>query len=207
MLATAGASSRPAAVPARADALTSLSGTVEIHPLDVTDFNAVDGLAAALSDVAIDLLILNAGISRQHHVALEHIDYDLWMEELKVNAVAPIKVAAAFAGHIARSAHKRIVSISSGAGSIANVKTGGHHPYRSSKSGLNAAMRCLALDLADRGIIAVPIAPGHTKTDMGGAGAPQELDDTVTRIRRTIASLTLEDSGRFLSRDGEVLPW
>ena len=68
-------------------------------------------------------------------------------------------------------------------------------------------MRCLALDLADRGIIAVPIAPGHTKTDMGGAGAPQELDDTVTRIRRTIASLTLEDSGRFLSRDGEVLPW
>ena len=75
------------------------------------------------------------------------------------------------------------------------------------KAALNASMKILAGDLASRGVTVVPIAPGHTRTDMGGSNAPYTAEDSVTRVRGAISRLTFNDSGAFLSRDGVPLPW
>src|SRR5260221_7381163 len=48
--------------PARAEKLRGVAGTVEIHALDAADFPAVAALAETLGDVAIDVLLANAGI-------------------------------------------------------------------------------------------------------------------------------------------------
>ena len=48
--------------PEKANDLKGLSGNIEIHSLDVTDFAAVDSLAGELKGRAIDVLINNAGI-------------------------------------------------------------------------------------------------------------------------------------------------
>jgi len=53
----------------------------------------------------------------------------------------------------------------------------------------------------------VPIAPGHTRTDMGGTDAPYAAEDSVARVRGVITALTFKDSGSLLSRDGAPLPW
>jgi NAD(P)-dependent dehydrogenase (short-subunit alcohol dehydrogenase family) len=108
---------------------------------------------------------------------------------------------------VARSQQKRIVAISSGSGSITNAKQGGNYAYRSVKAALNMSMKVLAADFAPRGITVVPIAPGHTRTDMGGDAAPHSAEDSVRKVRATIAALRFEDSGAFFNRDGSKLPW
>jgi NAD(P)-dependent dehydrogenase (short-subunit alcohol dehydrogenase family) len=68
-------------------------------------------------------------------------------------------------------------------------------------------MKSMAIDLAPRGIIAVPMHPGWVRTDMGGPKAPLSAEESASGMRRVIAGLTLDDSGRFLQYDGEELPW
>jgi NAD(P)-dependent dehydrogenase (short-subunit alcohol dehydrogenase family) len=86
-------------------------------------------------------------------------------------------------------------------------RSGGMYAYRSSKAAANAVMKSMALDLAPRGIVAVPIHPGWAKTDMGGANAPVEPAESVAGVRRVIDGLTLERAGRFWQYDGTELPW
>ena len=191
----------------RAGSLKNLKGDVATHALDVTDTRSVDSLARALEGTPIDVLLLNAAVHLQKDCTLEALDGARWLEEMRVNVVAPVMVARRFASHVARSGQKRIVAISSGSGSTANVKKGGGYAYRAGKAALNNAMKVLSMDLADRGITVVPIAPGHTRTDMGGPDAPHAATDSVALVRDVIQKLRPEDSGRFFNRDGNELPW
>lgn len=193
--------------PARARELAGVKGEVELAPLDVTDPDTIRELAARLEEVDIDLLLLNAGVHLQKRAAMEQMDYPAWARELAVNTMAPLQVAAGFAPHVARSELKRIVAISSGAGSISRTKFGDDYAYRSSKAGLNAVMKILSFELAARGITVISIGPGHTITDMGGAEARYTAEDSVTRVRAVIAGLSFADNGRYVSRDGEDIPW
>lgn len=193
--------------PDRARDLKAIAGELATHALDVTDEGALDELARRLEGTAIDVLLLNAGVHLQKDCTLAQLDPGLWLQELRVNAIAPLVVARRFIDHVSRSDQKRIIAISSGAGSISRTKTGGNYAYRTGKAALNAAMRTLAVDVADRGITVVSIGPGHTRTDMGGEDAPYSAQDSVSKVRATIARLQFEDSGSFLARDGAHLPW
>ncbi len=192
--------------PGRAAALKSLPG-VSVESLDITDGASIAALARRLGNAAIDLLLLNAGVHLQKDCSLEELDPLKWLEEMRVNAIAPVMLARRLANHVARSEQKRVVAISSGSGSIANAKRGGNYAYRSVKAALNMAMKALAADLGPRGITVVPVAPGHTRTDMGGGDAPHSAEDSVAKVRATIAALRFADSGSFFNRDGTRLPW
>lgn len=193
--------------PARARALQVFKGDIQCHALDVTDNLSIATLAKTLAQAPIDLLLLNAGVHLQKDCTLDELDAQRWLRELEVNTIAPLMVARCLADNVARSDLRRIAAISSGSGSINNMKSGGNYAYRTGKAALNATMRILAADLAPRGITVVPIGPGHTRTDMGGAEAPYSAEDSVTLVRSVIARLTFKDSGTFLSRDGTPLPW
>jgi NAD(P)-dependent dehydrogenase (short-subunit alcohol dehydrogenase family) len=84
---------------------------------------------------------------------------------------------------------------------------GGWVAYRTSKAALNMAWRCLALDARSRNIACVLFSPGWVKTRMGGAGAEITSEESVSSMRALIEGLTIEDSGKFLRRDGSELPW
>jgi NAD(P)-dependent dehydrogenase (short-subunit alcohol dehydrogenase family) len=192
---------------ARAADLKRLEGDIEIHGLDVSDVRSIDSLARALEGTAIDVLLLNAAVHLQKDCTLAALEPGRWLEELRINVVAPIMVARRFIPHVASSRQKRIVAISSGSGSTTRATGGGNYAYRSGKAALNNAMKILAADVSPQGIVAVPIAPGHTRTDMGGAEAPYSAEDSVARVREVIARLRPEDSGGFFNRDGSKLPW
>ncbi len=193
--------------PLRAHALQALKGDLEQHALDVTDNMSIGTLITALGQAPIDVLLLNAGVHLQKDCTLDELDGERWLRELEVNVIAPLILARRLADNITRSDLRRIVAISSGSGSINNMQSGGNYAYRVGKAALNAAMKILASDLAPRGITVVPIGPGHTRTDMGGADAPYKAEDSVARVRGVIERLTFKDSGTFLSRDGTPLPW
>ena len=92
-------------------------------------------------------------------------------------------------------------------GSIADNTSGGSIVYRSSKAAVNMIMRSLAIDLAPRGITCVVVNPGWVRTDMGGANATLEPAESISRMRRLIATLGLEQSGKFFNHTGREYPW
>lgn len=190
-----------------ARALGDIGDNVQAHQLDVTDFARVEALAAALSGEAIDLLINNAGIYGPRSMTYDSVDYGAWAEVLRVDTMAPLKVSAQFTPHVARSTLKRIVTLTSKMGSMADNGSGGAYVYRSAKAALNAVMRSLAIDLRSKGIVVVVLHPGWVRTDMGGSGATLEVFESVAGMRDVIDRLRPEDSGRFLNYDGTMAPW
>jgi NAD(P)-dependent dehydrogenase (short-subunit alcohol dehydrogenase family) len=193
--------------PDAATELTSITGDVRIHALEVTEHKAVEALAAELSREPIDVLLNNAGIYGPQKMVLGQIDYAAFAEVFAVNVMAPLKIAECFVDHVAGSQRKVIACISSLMGSIAANTAGRHYLYRSSKAALNAIVKSLAIDLQPRGIIAVTLHPGWVQTDMGGKNADLTPAQSITGLRNVIEDLTLADSGRFLSYDGSEIPW
>jgi hypothetical protein len=51
------------------------------------------------------------------------------------------------------------------------------------------------------------MSPGWVKTDMGGAGAQLTPEQSVSRMRRLIATFAVKDSGRFVGSDGKDVAW
>jgi len=92
-------------------------------------------------------------------------------------------------------------------GSIGDNGSAGDFVYRSSKAALNMAMKGLANELKERGIVVAVLSPGWVKTDMGGRGAPLEAKDSIASMRRVIAGLKAKDGGKFVSHDGKPIPW
>jgi NAD(P)-dependent dehydrogenase (short-subunit alcohol dehydrogenase family) len=180
---------------------------VRVFPLDVSDFEQIDNLAAQLQDTAIDVLINNAGIYGGPHCSFGQLDYTAWTHTLTVNTQAPVKMAEAFLPHLKRGDKKLLVSISSQMGSIADNSSGGSILYRTSKAALNAAMKSIAIDLKDRRIGVLVLHPGWVKTDMGGPNALIDAQQSVAGMRSVIARVTLAQSGSFLKYDGPTLPW
>ncbi len=192
--------------PGSADALASLGERVTLHALDVTDHGRIEALAAGLKNEAIDIVINNAGIYGEAQ-DFGKIDYAAWEEVMRVNTLAPLKMAECFLPHLEAGKMKMIASITSRMGSIADNNAGGVYIYRSSKAALNAAARSLAIDLAPRGITVIVFHPGWVKTDMGGPGALIDAETSVAGMRAVINGAGPKDSGRFFAYDGAEVPW
>lgn len=190
--------------PDKADDLKALKA--EVHRLDVADFREIAALGGRLADRQIDVLVNNAGIYGGQQ-SFGCTDPDEWARVLRINTMAPMKMAEAFAGHMTRSQRRVIASVSSKMGSMDDNSSGGVYLYRSSKAALNAVNKSLALDLKDRGIVCIVLNPGWVKTDMGGSAAPLAVQPSVAGMRRIIDGATQAHSGRFFNYDGAEIPW
>lgn len=179
---------------------------VRVVQLDVTDAASVAALAASLSDVAIDVLLNNAGIFPQR-ARFEATDPEVALDVFAVNAVGPLRVTQALLPALRRGTGKLIMNMSSGMGSIADNTRGTSADYRASKAALNMISRTLAAELKDEGFIVVAMSPGWVRTDMGGENARLSPEESVTGILRTLARLQPSDSGEYFNYDGNRLPW
>ena len=201
--------------PHTAAELKRLSGDVLIRALDVTQNEQIKALASELIGVPVDVLISNAGMHgpRDTSGAFGNMDVDSWMQVMRVNAMGPLKVTEAFLPHVQASGQKKVVFISSRAGSIAergalpHQKPGGPCGYRSSKAALNAVAKGLGFDLRSKGISVVVLHPGWVKTETGGGDAPMIPAASVCHMREIISQASPEDNGVFWNYDGAAIPW
>ena len=123
-----------------------------------------------------------------------------------MNLLGPAALAEALLENVAASERRLIAMMSSRLGSISEA-SGMTLPYATSKAALNMLVKGLAAHLSGRGIIVVALSPGWVRTDMGGAQAPLAPEASVKGLRNVIDKLKSTDSGRFLSHDGEEIPW
>jgi NAD(P)-dependent dehydrogenase (short-subunit alcohol dehydrogenase family) len=182
------------------------AGRVHVHAVDVRSGDDVRSLATAVAGANVDLLINNAGIASEWSAALPTFDADEALDGFDTNALGPLRLAQAFLPNL-RAARGKVVNMTSLMGSIADNGSGRAYPYRLSKAALNMATRNLAHELRPLGAIAVSLHPGWVKTEMGGAGATEEIGDAVARLVALIDRLRPEDSGKFWHAKGQELPW
>lgn len=189
--------------PDTARATVDIAGDVTVRKLDMADEAAIERIAADLRGEAIDVLLSNAGIGRPHP-PFGATDYEKWRRILEVNLIGPMKLAESFVEHVAASECKVMAFVSSRMGSIGLNLTGGSYAYRSSKAGLNAVVKSLAVDLGPRQICCLALHPGWAKTE---PGARVEVDDSVAGMRGVIFRASRHHTGSFLTYDDQPLPW
>ncbi|WP_324780924.1 SDR family oxidoreductase [Thiobacillus sedimenti] len=197
--------------PEEADALRELAArhaSVGVHRLDVTDSEQLRTLQLDLADLAVDILLNNAGVYLDKFMGdLGGLDYEVWLRSFAVNTLGAVRVTEAFAGQVARSERKLVVAISSHMGAIAEIAEPGHYAYRSSKAALNAAMKGIAQALAPRGIGVLLLHPGWVGTRMGGSQAMLTPAQSVRAMRALVDHFGPGMNGRFLRFNGSEIPW
>jgi len=214
--------------PEKAERLNDLAAAnpnIVVEQLDIINDEQIDALAEKYQGVPIDVLINNAAINafRFGISRFGKIDYDWFEEILLVNIIGPLKVSEAFQANVEMSQQKKIIAMTSTGGSIGTLEIPLNVGYRTSKAGLNMAMKNYAIHLKSRGVIVGIIGPGTVDTEdymnaedpasvprnyqmmmKAGRLAPRTaINDMITLID----GMTIEDSGVFYKWDGEVLPW
>jgi NAD(P)-dependent dehydrogenase (short-subunit alcohol dehydrogenase family) len=196
--------------PGKALALTRLAGEhpgrLHVLPLDLADPRTIAELSREIGalDLDIELVVNNAGVLVEHE-RFGSIEPKSLRESFAVNAEGAFLLTQALDPHLADGA--KVVNLSSGLGSIASTRSLYSPSYAMSKAALNMATRLLSIALAERGIVVVSMSPGWVRTDMGGAGATLTPEASIASMLRVIDHLKRPDSGRFLSQNGETIPW
>lgn len=182
--------------------LQQIEGVRVIADIDVTDADAVSGLATQMAHQALDVLINNAGVLSVE--SLQDCDAARIRHQFEVNALSPLLLTRALLPNL--RAGSKVVLITSRMGSVGDNDSGGYYGYRMSKAALNMAGKSLAIDLKGAGIAVGILHPGLVATEMGGPqGIPPE--ESATNLLARIDQLSLASSGEFLHANGTSLPW
>jgi NAD(P)-dependent dehydrogenase (short-subunit alcohol dehydrogenase family) len=199
---------------------------VRIERMDVTDAAQIEALGAKLKGMPIDVLLNNAGLVRTDPVdkpggntnqMFGTLDYKLLDEFIHTNVAGPLKICETFIGNVRASKQKKIVAISSAAGSVSvppfmpnGSPVPDHYWYRISKAALNSAMRLLSAQFQKEGITVVMFHPGGVQVEsFGNTKLPGFVPpaQAIGKMIKTIDGLTIKDTGRFLNNDGSDHPW
>lgn len=160
-----------------------LGARVFIYTANLTDTESLNALAKqAEADMGkIDILVNNAGITKDG-LSMRMTD-EQWQQVLDINLTAGFRLARAVLPGMMKRRYGRIVGMASVVGVMGNA---GQANYSASKAGLIAMSKCMAQEVASRGITVNCVAPGFIKTAMTDAlpdEAKQKLLKTIPQAR------------------------
>jgi len=197
--------------------LSKLYSSISIEEMDVTDISEIQYLAKKYKNQPIDILINNAGIlGNIENQSFGNLDPDLFEKVMAVNALGPLKVAEAFADSVALSEQKKIVSMTSGLGSMQiTLNSEAFYYYRMSKAALNMGVLAMNVSLKPKGVISALIAPGMVETQLlRDSGYPRvgiTTDESAAGLVKIINEISNEtikkNRGKSTNYNGMVIPW
>jgi len=145
------------------DELRARSGVVMAYQADVRDKQAAQQTVEAVLGEwgRLDILVNNAGIIRD--TLLLQMSDEQWRDVIETNLTSVYNFCQAAYRPMMSARYGRIVNMSSVAAHFGNK---GQANYAASKGGIEAFTRCLAKELASRGVTVNAVAPGFIETDM-----------------------------------------
>jgi 3-oxoacyl-[acyl-carrier protein] reductase len=168
----------------RADALEVLAGslgervsTLACNLSDPADVDALIGKAEAAAGGQVDILIANAGITRDG--LLVRMKDDDWETVLRVNLEAYFRLSRAALRGMMKRRWGRIIGITSVVGVTGNP---GQANYAASKAGMIGFSKSLAQEVAARSITVNCVAPGFIASPMTEALNEQQKAAILGRI-------------------------
>jgi len=147
---------------------------------DLNKTNSINDLAEEaekMSDNGIDILINNAGITRDN-LLVRLSDQDL-MDVINLNLVAGFHLTRKILRGMMKRKWGRIIGISSVVGITGNA---GQTNYAAAKAGMIGFSKALAQEVASRGITVNSIAPGFIKTPMTDGLSEEQVSKLQTSV-------------------------
>ena len=140
-----------------------LGSDVEVFVANLSDVEAIKNLVSEVEAKfgQIDILVNNAGLTRDN--LFMRMSDDEWQLVLDVNLSAGFKLARGVIRGMMKRRFGRIIGIASVVGVTGNA---GQANYAASKGGMIAMTKCLAQEVASRGIHVNSVAPGFIRTPM-----------------------------------------
>ena len=181
-------------------------GKARILAMDMGDPESISAARTAIGDVAIDIVINNAGTTGGMAQALDNLDIEEWRRTFEVNTIGPTLVCRAFKSNLAASGNGKLMNVTSQL-AASTWPFGSMYLYSSTKAALSKVTQILAIDWKEEPITVGLMHPGWVKTDMGGPNAQITADESAEGIISVIAGMTKEDSGKFYKWNGEIHPW
>ncbi len=130
---------------------------------------STESLIASLKDTPLDIVVNNAGITRDN--LLLRMKDDEWNDVIQTNLSSVFYLTRYAIKHMMKQRWGRVINITSISGLLGNP---GQSNYAAAKAGLIGFTKALALEVASRGITVNAVAPGFIETDM----AKQYSDNT-----------------------------
>jgi NAD(P)-dependent dehydrogenase (short-subunit alcohol dehydrogenase family) len=140
------------------------AAAVTHRALDITDFDAVRGLADEVHRAhgPLDVAMNIAGIATWG--AVERLTHDAWRRTIEVNLMGPIHVIESFVPEMIRAKRGgQLVNVSSAAGLLGLPW---HAPYSATKFGLRGISEVLRFDLRRHRIGVTLVCPGGVDTGL-----------------------------------------
>jgi 3-oxoacyl-[acyl-carrier protein] reductase len=145
--------------------------------LDLLSHESVDSFLERFQQ-PISGLVLNAGIN--HPECIENMAMQQWEAVQQVNLGSALQLVRAIAPRMAKQGGGHIVGISS---LYAQHARNGRAAYSVSKAGLEALLRTIAIEYADKGILANCVAPGFIDTELTRRNnAPEIIQEMLKRV-------------------------
>ena len=152
---------------------------IAIKYVDVTDFNSCHIMTKQVEEEfgAIDILVNNAGITRD--VCLSKMKQEDWHAVLNTNLDSLFNVTRNVITGMLERFYGRIINISS-----INAQNGQYTQvnYAASKAGIHGFTKCLAQEVAAKGITVNTISPGYIETPTVMAIPEKIRDQIVSQI-------------------------
>ncbi len=170
--------------------------------LDVADPAQFSGLANALHNEPVSLLVCNAGVYLDKGEDLD-TGYapQLWAQSFAVNVTGVFLTVQTLLPNLRAAENAKIAIISSQMASHTRAP-GGSYIYRASKAAALNLGRNLASELAADGIAVGIYHPGWVQTDMGGGQADIDVDASVSGLVEEFATLDMTSTGCFRTWEG-----
>ncbi|GAC1334110.1 MAG: SDR family NAD(P)-dependent oxidoreductase [Bradyrhizobium sp.] len=159
------------------DEIRKAGGSATLVPLNLTDFDGIARLGAALHERhgRLDILVGNAGVAGPSS-PLGHIEVKPWDEVMAVNVTANFQLIRCMEPLLKKSDAGRAVFVTSGAASKAPAYLG---PYAASKAALETLVRVWAQETASTPVRVNLFNPGPIRTRMRATVFPGEDPSTL----------------------------
>ena len=194
---------------------------VSQHTVDIASQDSIQAFADKLPSTPIDLFVHSAGVrglvpppkgenapliaGEQETIAM--MDAATFERTFAINVTGSFMLIRALIPHLRPASKPRVVIMGSRMGSVSANKAGGGYAYRATKAGLNAIYKSFALD--EPHLTWYNIHPGRVEsrlTPHREEGAI-EADESVRDMIKLFDHLGSADSGKFLDRFGNEIPW
>jgi NAD(P)-dependent dehydrogenase (short-subunit alcohol dehydrogenase family) len=159
------------------DAVKAAGSSATLVPMNITDYDAIDRLGAAIFErfKKLDILIGNAGTLGKL-TPLSHVEPKVWDDALAVNLTSNYRLIRSMDALLRAAPAGRAVFVTSGLAQKCWPYWG---TYSVGKAALEAMMKTYAAEMATTSVRVNCFSPGATRTKMRATAMPGEDPETL----------------------------